>query len=71
MEAIPVGAKTATLFLEVFLNNCKRVDFPVPALPVTKAASDEFSNWSRISVNSLLNDKGDLPCKMKIYKTNL
>jgi hypothetical protein len=37
--AMPVGARTTTFFFVVFLNNCKRVDLPVPARPVIKKCS--------------------------------
>lgn len=45
-------------FLEVSLNSLSRVDFPVPALPVMKKLSPEFSSTSSVFLNELFNIKG-------------
>ena len=56
--ATPVGARTTIFFLEVSLNSLSRVDFPVPALPVMKKLSPEFSSTSSVFLNELFNIKG-------------
>ena len=53
--ATPVGAITAMRFFDVFLKWPNNVDFPVPALPVTKMFLREFSIISMALENVPLN----------------
>jgi len=50
---MPVGASTTGLWDVVFVKRRKRVDFPVPALPVIKICFEEFSSSSSKILNSV------------------
>src|SRR3989338_3510014 len=55
--ATPVGAST-TIFLEVCSRKyCRSVDFPVPALPVTKTGDGVFSRRSYVALNCSSNSR--------------
>src|SRR4030042_958640 len=55
--ATPVGAKTATFFAVFFLKYLRRVDLPLPALPVIKMLSFVFSIKLKAPTNSSFNSK--------------
>ena len=55
---MPVGATTATLLRVVSLNSCSKVDFPVPALPVTKYDSSVYSKKDKQDLKSEVNASG-------------
>src|SRR5579863_5674161 len=54
MAATPVGARTITDFLVVALKYLNKVDFPVPAFPVTNRLSPPRSIRSNVIWNSSL-----------------
>lgn len=51
---MPVGARTTTFFLVIDRKYLKKVDFPVPALPLRKTFSEVFSKTSKSSRSSFV-----------------
>ena len=55
IAATPVGATTTILFNDAAFTLCKKVVFPVPALPVIKRFLSVFSiNWRARSSSAFL-----------------